>query len=173
MPLQLLHIAAFGANGTVPQRNETYLNGGAAYYRVYRTKDSRHVMLGAVEVKFWSAFCTAAGRPEWIERHGAPTPQSNLIDEVANFFARLSLAECLRRFTGVDCCLTPVLDLGETLRSSYHRERQIVRTSPDGDLQALFPALVDGVAPPHRPRLREGAEGGFEALAVGRDREQS
>src|SRR5690606_25173166 len=37
MPLQMMQVAAFGANGTVPGRRTTYLNGGAAYYQVYAT----------------------------------------------------------------------------------------------------------------------------------------
>jgi alpha-methylacyl-CoA racemase len=47
MPLQLYQIAAL--DEIVPQPETTYLNGGAAYYRVYTTGDGRHVMLCAVE----------------------------------------------------------------------------------------------------------------------------
>ena len=68
MPLQLFPIAGFGVDGVAPARSSTYLNGGVAYYQVYETKDGRHVMLGAIEPKFWRAFCLAAGRPDWVER---------------------------------------------------------------------------------------------------------
>ena len=47
MPLQLFQLAALDV--TVPQPESTYLNGGAAYYRIYETSDARYVMLGAVE----------------------------------------------------------------------------------------------------------------------------
>ena len=59
-------VADYGARGYSPGRNETYLNGGAAYYRIYATRDQRHVALGAIEEKFWRSFCESAGHPEWI-----------------------------------------------------------------------------------------------------------
>ena len=39
--------------------------------------------LGAIEAKFWSAFCRAAGRTAWIARQEDPLPQNELIAEVA------------------------------------------------------------------------------------------
>jgi crotonobetainyl-CoA:carnitine CoA-transferase CaiB-like acyl-CoA transferase len=154
MPLQLFEVAAFGANGTVPQPEETYLNGGAAYYQIYATADQRHVVLGAVEAKFWCGFSEAAGHPEWIARQSEALPQHALIADVAAFFAGLPLTECEARFAGSDCCVTPVLDLGEALRSTHHRGRGVIREGPDGGLQALFPALIDGEPPAVRPDFR-------------------
>ena len=153
MPLQLFQVAAYGAIGTVPRRRETYLNGGAAYYQVYATADGRHVALGAAEPKFWRAFCEAARRPDWIGREAEPLPQAALIADVAALVGALTLAECEARFADPNCCVSPVLDLGEAVASPHHRARGLVRHAPDGALQALFPALVDGVPPAHRPTL--------------------
>ncbi len=153
MPLQLFQIAGYGANGLSPGRGTTYLNGGVAYYQVYATADGKHVMLGAIEPKFWRAFCLAAGQPPWIERQFEAAPQHRLIAEVAEYFGGLSLAACLKTFAAADCCLTPVLDLGEAIASPHHRERGLVRRGANGDLQALFPVLVDGAAPASRPPL--------------------
>jgi crotonobetainyl-CoA:carnitine CoA-transferase CaiB-like acyl-CoA transferase len=150
MPLQLFEVAAFGATGTVPQPETTYLNGGGAYYRVYATADARHVVLGAVEAKFWRSFCEAAGRPDWIARQNEALPQHALIGELTAFFAGLSLAACEARFAEADCCLSPVLDLAEALHGAHHQTRGVVRAGPDGGLQALFPALVDGLPPAAR-----------------------
>jgi crotonobetainyl-CoA:carnitine CoA-transferase CaiB-like acyl-CoA transferase len=47
MPLQTFQVADYGARQYSPGPDETYLNGGAAWYRVYRTRDDRHVALGA------------------------------------------------------------------------------------------------------------------------------
>jgi alpha-methylacyl-CoA racemase len=155
MPLQLFQVADFGANGTIPGPNETYLNGGAAYYKVYATADQRHVMLGAVEPKFWAAFCRAADRPEWIVRHVEPVPQRGLIDNLQSYFAALTLQQCLDRFGGSDCMLSPVLDLGEALQTDHVRARGLVRRGSDGTLQALFPVRIDGEAPSPRFALRQ------------------
>jgi len=163
MPLQLFQIAAYGATGANPQRRRTYLNGGAAYYQVYATADGRHVALGAAEPKFWRAFCEAAGRPDWIGREAESLPQAVLIAEVAGLIGTLTSAECEARFADPNCCVSPVLDLGEAVASPHHRARGLVRRAPDGTLQALFPALVDGVPPAHRPALRPAREKEAEA----------
>ena len=157
MPLQLFQIAEHGATGAVPQPRATYLNGGAAYYQVYGTADGRHVALGAIEPKFWAAFCTAAGRPDWIARQTEPLPQASLIQDVAALLDTLPLDACVARFGPADCCLTPVLDLGEAIASPHHRGRGLVRTAADGTLQALFPARVDGTPPASRPKLQPAA----------------
>ena len=57
------------ATGTLPGPGQGLLSGGAACYGVYRAACGRHLAIGALEPKFWQAFCTAIGRSEWIERH--------------------------------------------------------------------------------------------------------
>ena len=149
-PLQIFQVADYGARGHSPSRNETYLNGGAAYYRIFATGDGRHVALGAIEDKFWQRFCEAAGQPEWVTRAKEPLPQHGLIRDLAAYFEALTLAECEARFAAADCCLTPILTAGEALESEHVRHRGLVRRGPAGDLQALFPARVDGESPATR-----------------------
>jgi alpha-methylacyl-CoA racemase len=167
MPLQLFPIAGFGVDGVAPARSSTYLNGGVAYYQVYETKDGRHVMLGGIEPKFWRAFCLAAGRPDWVERQFEPAPQQRLIAEVAGLIGGLDLQACLARFESADCCFTPVLDLGEAIGSPHHSQRDLVRRGPDGALQALFPVLIDGLAPASRPPLKTAGRGSSTAAKSG------
>jgi crotonobetainyl-CoA:carnitine CoA-transferase CaiB-like acyl-CoA transferase len=154
MPLQLLQIADYGMNQTVPAPGRTYLNGGAAYYHVYPTADGRFVMLGSVEPKFWAAFCTAARRPDWIARQSEPIPQARLIADLTDFFEALPLGECLDRFAQADCCLSPVLDLAEALRLDRITGRRLVRPSSESGLEVVFPALIDGKAPQARASIQ-------------------
>jgi alpha-methylacyl-CoA racemase len=161
VPLQIFQVADYGARGYSPSRNETYLNGGAACYRIYATGDGRHIALGAIEDKFWRRFCEAANRPEWIARAAESMPQEPLIADLAEFFALLTLAECVGRFAGADCCFTPVLTVGEALESEHCRGRGLVRRGNAGDLQPLFPARVNGEPPATRPPARE-TSGGFD-----------
>jgi|GEM_PF-401001 len=166
MPLQMMQVADYGANGTVPGRGETYLNGGAAYYQVYRTADRGHVIIGAVERKFWEAFCAAADRPDWVGRHAETLPQHALRREVAAFFAGMSVEEAYRRFGHVDCCFSVVNDLGEALSTRHLQERELVRTNEAGDLQALFPVRIDGTPPANRPAVRDaGSTPAFNGFA--------
>ena len=154
MPLQMLQIAEWGANGTVPKSGSTYLNGAAAFYQTYATADSRHVMLGPVEPKFWANFCEAAGRPDWIGRHADRMPQTNLIAELSSFFIAQTLEEVTRRFAHVECCLSPVFDLSEALTSAQVAARGLVGKSGDA-LQAWFPATFDGEVAPPRAALNQ------------------
>lgn len=154
MPLQLFEIAALGATGKVPQPNSTYLNGGAAYYQIYATGDGRHVMVGAVEAKFWQAFSEAAGHPEWIARQDETLPQHGLIADVASCLETMTLADCQIRFANGDCCVTSVLDLAEAVASPHHASRGLVTRTAAG-LQSLFPAWIDGAPPQAREPLRE------------------
>lgn len=154
MPLQMFQVADFGANGYVPKRGQTYLNGGAAYYNVYATADGEHVVIGAVEPKFWRAFCEAARCPDWIARQGETIPQSALIADVAAFVGRLSADECDTRFGAADCCYSRVASLDEAMSSLHVTQRRLVRRDGDGALQALFPAWVNDEPPVTRARLK-------------------
>ena len=154
MPLQMCHVAAFALSGVPPRPSEGLLNGGAACYRVYRTHDDRRVSLGALEPKFWRAFCAAAARPDWEPRHGDPLPQTRLIGEVAAMFQGLTLAQCEERFGAADCCCAPVLDLAEAIASQHVRERGLVHRTSSGTVQALFPAVIDGERPMPRASIR-------------------
>jgi alpha-methylacyl-CoA racemase len=153
MPLQLFQLAALDV--TVPQPESTYLNGGAAYYRVYATRDARHIMLGAVEPKFWHAFCEAALRPDWIARQREALPQTALTQDLTAFFESLTLSECEAHFGAADCCVSTLLNLAEAVATPHHRDRGLVRRTPQGELQALFPALVDAGSPALRPPLTQ------------------
>lgn len=155
MPLQILPLAALGAAGAPAPPAEGQLNGGAAYYHVYDTADGRRVTLGAIEAKFWRAFCGAAARPDWEARHHEPLPQRALIAEVAAMFGRLTLAECERRFGGADCCFAPVVELAEAMASPHVRSRGLVHRTDEGEVQPLFPAVVDGEPPRPRAPFRD------------------
>ena len=159
MPLQMMQVADFGESGHVPAAGQTYLNGGAAYYNVYATADSRHVVLGAVEPKFWANFCAAAERPDLIPRHQDSIPQTELGKEIAEIFAAMTSAEALSRFGNVDCCFTLVQDLSEAMAETQIKDRQLVRQNAEGRLQALFPVRIDGAAPEVRSELKDLGSG--------------
>lgn len=89
------------------------LNGGAAYYNIYRTRDGRFVTLGAIEPKFWANFCTSVGRTDWIARQNEAMPQTALIEAVAALFGTRAAAQWEDLLGPVDCCFAVVLDADE------------------------------------------------------------
>ena len=135
------------------RRAEQFPNGGAAFYNIYETGDGRFVTLGALEDKFWGNFCTACGRPEWIERQWEPRPQSALIGEVAAFVGARTLDEMNRLMEGVDCCYEPVHRLEEVPDHPQIKARQMLRRheTPAPAYEILFPGWIDGEPPPPRP----------------------
>jgi crotonobetainyl-CoA:carnitine CoA-transferase CaiB-like acyl-CoA transferase len=52
------------ARGQTLPRGTDDLDGGLPGYRLYRTQDGRYLAVGALEEKFWQAFCDAVGRPQ-------------------------------------------------------------------------------------------------------------
>lgn len=155
MPLMVFSLAQLGLTGKGMSRAEDLLNGGAARYRTYRTADGHSVALGAVEPKFWQAFCLAAQRSDWIARMDDPLPQTDLQGELEQFFAGLTLQQCNERFGNVDCCFNQVLELHEAVNTPHLQARRLVVDAGHGNIQALYPAYVDGQPPAPREPLRE------------------
>ena len=116
-------LAAFTlqSSGCTPTPGRDLLSGGTPCYSVYRTADGRHLAVGALELKFWQALCSAVGRAEWADRHwtrglavGSPASMA-LRGELAALIAGRPLSHWTEVFQQVDACVTPVLRLDETL----------------------------------------------------------
>lgn len=125
------------------------INGGAAYYRLYRTLDGRFAALGALEPKFWQAFCEAASRPDLIPRHADPFPQTALAQELDGLFAQRNLADWQALLGAVDCCFEAVLTPAEAADHAQAQARGLVDKGP-GWADIRLPLLADGA--PTLPR---------------------
>lgn len=133
-------LAQHGVTGFAQDRDVGLLNGGAAYYRVYACADG-HVTLGAIEPKFWTNFCQAVGRPEWIARQSEPFPQTALIAELAALFAGRNRAAWETLLGPIDCCFAVALEPGEMAAHPQLGARGLL---------GRFPAWIDGAPPPVR-----------------------
>jgi len=132
-------------------REEGVLNGGAAYYRIYRCADGRFASLGAIEPKFWANFCRAVKREEWIDRQQDPLPQKHLSAEVEALFDSRPLSHWESVLQDIDCCFQPVLTPEEVLAHPQVLARgQLQRTEgADARVEAGFGGWID-----HQPPLR-------------------
>jgi alpha-methylacyl-CoA racemase len=112
------------ASGRGARRGELPLAGRFVCYRPYACADG-HVSLGALEPKFWSAWCEGVGRPDLVS-HQFEAPGSETHQAVEAIF-RERTREQWRGFASEhDCCLEPVLDLDEVLDSELVRAREMV-----------------------------------------------
>jgi crotonobetainyl-CoA:carnitine CoA-transferase CaiB-like acyl-CoA transferase len=115
---------AYLADGNVPRRGELPLAGAAICYRPYECADG-WVSLGALEPKFWQAFCRGVERDDLLERQ-FERPGSDAHREVQAIFRARSRAEWEAFAERHDCCLEPVLELDEALSSELVRAREMV-----------------------------------------------
>jgi crotonobetainyl-CoA:carnitine CoA-transferase CaiB-like acyl-CoA transferase len=123
--LAMVAAAAF-AGGPAPVRGRLALAGGLTCYRPYACADG-YVSLGALEPKFWSAFCRGVGRDDLLE-HAFDPPGSDAHAEVEAIFRQRTREEWRQFATEHDTCLEPVLDLDEALQSDLVRARGMVTT---------------------------------------------
>jgi crotonobetainyl-CoA:carnitine CoA-transferase CaiB-like acyl-CoA transferase len=112
------------ADGVVPQRGGLELAGSLICYRPYACSDG-YVTLGALEPKFWQAWCRGVGREDLIERQ-FESPGTDAHAEVERIFLERTRAEWTEFAAHNDCCLEPVLDLDEALDSELVRAREMV-----------------------------------------------
>jgi alpha-methylacyl-CoA racemase len=116
--------ARYFADGVTPRRGDLELAGAIVCYRPYRCADG-WVTLGALEPKFWQAWCRGVGREDLVE-HQFARPGSDAHREVEAIFADRTREEWRAFASEHDCCLEPVLDLDEALDSELVRAREMV-----------------------------------------------
>lgn len=103
------------------------LSGGLVNYNVYECADGRWMALGALEIKFWNAFCQLVNQPTWqrqqlleLSVHVFPK------DEIVAFFKLKTQAEWITLIekSAFDVCLSPVLLLSEIKDNPHHQAQK-------------------------------------------------
>jgi alpha-methylacyl-CoA racemase len=116
--------ARYFAEGQAQRRGELELAGALVCYRPYRCADG-WVTLGALEPKFWQAWCRGVGREDLIELQ-FDRPGSATHRQVEDVFLQRTRDEWTAFAAEHDCCLEPVLELDEALDSELVRARAMV-----------------------------------------------
>ncbi|HZG71533.1 MAG TPA: CoA transferase [Chondromyces sp.] len=151
MSLLTNHVLYEGGRG-VPS-----LTGDIVSYHLYETKDGRFMSMGALELKFWQNFCFALERPDWVEHHFSPVREDNPVyKEVCAKFRSKTFAEWIEFSEKIDCCMAPVLEIEESIHSTYNKERQRIFSAPWKTLQVK--TAPQSVALTEPPELNEHHE---------------
>ncbi len=165
--------------GEARPRGRDALSGGLPCYGVYETSDGGYMALGALEAKFWQAFCEAVARPDLIEHHMVSGERADRVRaEVAAIFKSASRDEWLERLADADCCASPVLSPAETRHHPHLVERGMFVAAHDAGSdseQLAFPLhmsdfafSVERPAPGHGEHSREIlAEIGYDQQQIG------
>ena len=146
--------------GARPTRGTEMLNGAAACYGVYRTKDDRYLSVGALEPKFWIALNQAIGRaPNVAEIVGDAAMQKKTRAELQEIFATKTQAEWTSFFADRDCLVEPVLEPHEIVDHPLHRARDVFFEIDGGEGIGPLQQVRTPVGTPARatppPRLGE------------------
>lgn len=146
--LAYLPLAVAACLGGQPmQRGGSLLTGGAICYHVYETRDGGYVTLGALEPEFWSAFCAAVGREDWVGQQYAPAATGEpAYEELCALFRTRTRQEWMDALAGVDTCFEPVYSVDESLASAPVNALGML---VDGE---LFPPIQLSAHPTHTPR---------------------
>ena len=139
-------IANLGAlfAGKALARGDEALTGALAIYGAYFTKDEELVSLGALEPKFWTAFCAGTGLTPDMSAMLAGPHQVALKEKLAEIFRSKTRAEWEAFGKEHDCCLEPVLRPDELAGDAHLRARGVFfeLDSPWGKLTQLRTPLT-------------------------------
>lgn len=106
-------------------RGNNLLDGGAPFYRAYETLDGRHVVVCALEPKFFRQLLAVTAvediavadqfrKSDWQRQH----------EVLAEVFRRKTRDEWCEQFKGSDGCVSPVLSLAEAPQHPHNRARE-------------------------------------------------
>jgi alpha-methylacyl-CoA racemase len=92
----------------------------SACYTLYETADGEWLALGALETKFWIAFCERIERPDLAPlQHARGAERERVLRDVRAILKTRTREEWLARFEGADACLTTVYTRDETANDSH------------------------------------------------------
>jgi alpha-methylacyl-CoA racemase len=133
------------------QRGCNLLDGGAPFYRTYRTADGKFISVGALEPEFFAELVRRAGLPErQIEIQNDTDQWPDMHARYAEVFRLRTRDEWTTLFEGSDACVGPVLSFTEAAEHPHNTARGTFFRQ-DGVLQAA-PAPRFGRTPAARPR---------------------
>lgn len=168
----LVAMVTLNGQGATKPAGGDKLSGALPCYGLYKTRDGRHLAVGALERKFWDGFCETIARPDLKARHlpASPAEAAAVRADVAELIASQPLSHWQVVFADNDCCVTPVLRLDESLQEPQFRARRMVLDAPGG-AQLACPVQMSGHAfEVRRPAPRPGqhsdevlAEAGYTA----------
>ncbi len=145
------------------KKGEEVLSGYFPFYRVYACKDGEHLVLGAIEQKFWDGFCEAIGRndlkPEQFSGIDYITGEMGLNPKVSPdcmtadieaAFLTKDRDEWVSLLNGHGVCCTPVNEMHDVWEEPHVKARGMIVGVNDPRYgvkpHLRFPLLFNGEA---------------------------
>ncbi|MDB5970873.1 MAG: CoA transferase [Hydrocarboniphaga sp.] len=141
--LNLMAMVAIRHDGRSRPRGNDMLSGGLARYAVYECADGGHVAVGALEPKFWAAFCAAVERPDLV----ADGSSERTAAELVALFKTRTREHWDALLSAADCCACAVLKPEEAMLHPQIVARGMVERAAGGPASACAVKFVDAAVP--------------------------
>ncbi|HEY0394818.1 MAG TPA: CaiB/BaiF CoA-transferase family protein [Candidatus Elarobacter sp.] len=141
LSMMALHRAAWGSPH-MPGRGAGTLSGRAPAYRTYRCADGRYVAVGALERPMFEALWHTLGFDDPVPDRHDPANWEPIGARLERAFAAEPRDAWVRRFAGIEACVTPVLAPDEALDDPHVRARLSAHTGsePPDETEAVLRA---------------------------------
>jgi alpha-methylacyl-CoA racemase len=132
-----MHQAMLASGMWAGPRGANIFDGGAPFYRCYRTRDDRWVAVGAIEPAFYAQLLEGLGLAEEV----AADLRAHQLDATAwpaqaarfeEVFATRTRAEWVEVFSRLDACVAPVLSATEAAADPHLVSRGTYRVGASG-----------------------------------------
>ncbi len=133
----LLNVGLWGEG-----RSANLLDGGAPFYRTYRTSDGRYVAVGALEAPFYEALLSGLGiDSSSIPDRMDPGSWRELEVIFSEAFSTRTRDDWALVFDGTDACVTPVLTMSEVMDHPHNAQRSALIGTPAGQRPNIAPRM--------------------------------
>jgi crotonobetainyl-CoA:carnitine CoA-transferase CaiB-like acyl-CoA transferase len=132
------------ATGKFPAPGELRLVGASPRYQLYPTRDGKIVACGALEQKFWLAFCNTIGLPAPLTNDAADPKATKIA--IAEIIRRETAEHWRPKFAAADCCVTIMASLEEALHDPHFVERGLFAHKVVSGSGTTMPALPVPIA---------------------------
>jgi crotonobetainyl-CoA:carnitine CoA-transferase CaiB-like acyl-CoA transferase len=140
------------ALGHFPGAAENILAGGSPRYGLYRTAGGQALAVGALEQKFWAAFCEGINLgPQWRDDRRDP---AGTRAEIARIVGERDGAFWRGILEPLDCCCTVVTSLEEAVSDPHFRARGLLEYQAKAGTSSI-PLTVLPIAPAFRSTASE------------------
>ena len=126
MALMAQSFASFFANGRLPARGETPLDGAIPNYNVYETKDGKIITIGAIEPWFFANLCRALGREDLVEHEYNSARRAEIQESFRAIFRTKTRDEWFEILIRTDVCVGKMNTLDEVEADPQVQARKMI-----------------------------------------------
>ncbi len=156
-----------------PERQSNLLDGGAPFYRCYRTRDDRFMAAGCIEPQFFAEMLRRLEiPPDELGGQYDPDAWPAQHKRLEARFAEKTRDEWATVFEGTDSCVTPVLSYAEARDHPQNAARESLYAAGDITMPGPAPRFDHAPAEPDNTVAAKGANANEILAEAGYDKNE-